>query len=95
MLWQAWWIWVVAGFVLALIELALPGYVFLGTAFGAVVTGVFLWLGLPPAGWIAASLPNALLFLACVSVIAWLVLRRVLGLRKGQIKVWDRDINEE
>jgi membrane protein implicated in regulation of membrane protease activity len=95
MLWQAWWIWVVAGFVLALIELALPGYVFLGTAVGAVVTGLFLWLGLPPAAWIAASLANALLFLACVSVVAWVLMRRFLGVRKGQVKVWDRDINED
>lgn len=95
MLWQEWWIWIVAGFVLALVELALPGYVFLGTAIGAALTGVFLWAGLPPAGWIGASLPNALLFLACLSVIAWVGLRRVLGLRKGQMKVWDRDINED
>lgn len=95
MLWQAWWIWVVAGFVLALIELALPGYVFLGTAVGAVVTGIVMWLGLPPAAWIAASLANALLFLACVSVVAWVLMRWFLGVRKGQVKVWDRDINED
>lgn len=95
MLWQAWWIWVVAGFLLALIELALPGYVFLGTAIGAVVTGIFLWAGVPPAGWVAASLPNAVLFLAVVSVLAWLGLRWGLGVRKGQVKVWNRDINED
>jgi membrane protein implicated in regulation of membrane protease activity len=95
MLWQAWWIWVVAGFVLALIELVLPGYMFLGSAVGAVVTGIVMWLGLPPAAWIAASLANALLFLACVSVVAWVLMRWFLGVRKGQVKVWDRDINED
>jgi hypothetical protein len=29
-----------------------------------------------------------------VSVVAWLVLRRVVGVREGQVKVWDRDIND-
>jgi hypothetical protein len=54
-----------------------------------------MWLGLPPAAWIAASLANALLFLACVSVVAWVLMRWFLGVRKGQVKVWDRDINED
>lgn len=95
MLWQAWWIWVVAGFGLALLELAVPGYVFLGTAIGAVLTGLFLWAGVPPAGWIVATWPNALLFLAVVSVLTWLGLRWGLGVRKGQVKLWTRDINED
>lgn len=95
MAWAAWWVWIVAGLALALVELALPGYVFLGTAAGAVITGAFLWLGLPPAAWISASFSNALLFLACVSVLAWVLMRRFLGVRKGQVKRWDRDINED
>ncbi|MDT8345635.1 MAG: hypothetical protein RQ752_14520 [Thermohalobaculum sp.] len=95
MIWEAWWIWIVAGLGLAMLELAVPGYVFLGTAAGAVALGGVLWAGIWPAGWLAASLPNHLLFLALVSVAVWVGLRRTLGVRKGQIKVWDRDINED
>lgn len=90
-----WWVWVAAGLALALGELAIPGYVLLGTALGAMATGAMLWAGLWPAGWIAAGLPNALLFTALVSLVAWLVLRRLAGIRKGQVKYWDRDINED
>jgi hypothetical protein len=27
--------------------------------------------------------------------VAWLVLRRVVGVREGQVKLWDRDINDQ
>jgi len=92
---EAWWLWVVAGVVLALVELAVPGYVFLGTALGAVILGSVLWADIWPAAWLAGSLANHLLFLAVVSLVVWLVLRRALGLRRGQVKIWDRDINED
>jgi hypothetical protein len=36
-----------------------------------------------------------LLFFAVVSLISWIVLRRAAGVRKGQLKVWNRDINED
>jgi hypothetical protein len=26
--------------------------------------------------------------------VSWLVLRRVMGVRANQVKVWDRDIND-
>jgi hypothetical protein len=31
---------------------------------------------------------------AVASVLAWLALRRVMGVRQNQVKVWDRDIND-
>ncbi|PWE29929.1 hypothetical protein DDZ14_16490 [Maritimibacter sp. 55A14] len=95
MIWQEWWVWIVAGLGLAMLELAVPGYVFLGTAAGSVVLGLVLWGEVPPAEWLGASLTNHLLFLAVVSVVVWVVLRRVVGVRKGQVKIWDRDINED
>ena len=33
-------------------------------------------------------------FFAVVSVAAWLVLRRTMGVREGQVKIWSRDIND-
>ena len=66
-----------------------PGYVFLGFAIGAIVVGALLWLGVLGAGW-----PLLALVFAVVSLIAWWGLRRVFGLRTGQVKIWERDIND-
>jgi membrane protein implicated in regulation of membrane protease activity len=83
-----WWAWVILGFALGVLEILVPGFIFLGFAIGAVVTGAIVGLGVP------ASVPALILIFAVVSVVAWLVLRRVVGVREGQVKVWDRDIND-
>lgn len=83
-----WWAWVILGFALGVLEVLAPGFIFLGFAIGAVVTGVLVGIGVP-AG------PTALILVfAVVSVVAWLILRRLVGVREGQVKVWDRDIND-
>lgn len=87
-IWTVWWAWVVLGFLLGILEIIAPGYIFLGFALGAVLTGVVAALGL------TTSLPLLLLIFAVASVVAWLVLRRVMGVREGQVKIWDRDIND-
>ncbi len=84
-----WWVWLAAAAVLGLLELLAPAYVFLGFAVGAAVVGVALWLGLSLA-W-----PWLVLIAAVVALAAWLALRKALGVRPGQVKVWDRDINED
>lgn len=89
-----WWVWVAGGLVLGLIEVVIPGYVFVGFALGAIVTGLLLLSGIWPAGWMAEGIANHLLVFAIISLISWLALRRVLGVRRGQVKLWDRDINE-
>lgn len=90
-LWGLWWVWIVAALVLSIIEVFVPAFVFLGMAVGAVVVGVGLAFGL--LGWIA-TLPVLLIIFAAASVIAALILRSVIGVRRGQVKIWDRDINE-
>jgi len=87
-IWTVWWAWVVLGFLLGILEIIAPGYIFLGFAIGAVLTGAVAALGL------TTSLPVLLLVFAVASVIAWLVLRKVMGVREGQVKVWKRDIND-
>lgn len=89
MWWQMGWVWIVAGVALAVLEVLVPAYVFLGFAIGSVVVGALIWAGLLGAGWPALALVFAL-----VSLVAWLLLRRFFGIRHGQIKIWDRDINE-
>ena len=90
-----WWVWVSAGVLMGIVEVFIPGFFFLGFSVGAVLTGLVLLAGGPFAAWLGASLPFTLLFFAVLSLISWIVLRRVVGVRKGQLKVWDRDINED
>jgi membrane protein implicated in regulation of membrane protease activity len=94
-MWGMWWVWLSGAVILGLVEIVVPGYVFFGFALGAAVTGVVLLVGGPIAGALAASVPGLLLFFAVVSLLCWLGLRRWLGVRKGQIKIIDRDINED
>ncbi len=89
MWWQQGWVWVVAGIALAVLEVLAPGYVFLGFAMGAVVVGGLIWVGLLGAGW-----PMLALVFAVVSLIAWWAMRRMFGLRTGQVKIWDTDVND-
>jgi membrane protein implicated in regulation of membrane protease activity len=88
-MWSLWWVWVVAGFGLGVLEVLVPGYIFLGFAAGAVVVGILLGLGV-----LGGSLPALIFVFALVSLGAWFAMRKMLGLRKGQVKIWDRDIND-
>ena len=87
-IWTVWWAWVVFGLALGILEILVPGYIFLGFAIGAVVTGVIAATGL------ITALPALLFIFAVASVIAWLVLRRVMGVQAGQVKIWKHDIND-
>ncbi len=84
-----WWIWVVAGLVLAIIEVIIPGYIFAGFAVASILTGGVIWLGL-----LGGSLPVALAVFAVISVISWALLRALFGRNLGEVKRWDRDIND-
>ncbi len=92
---EIWWVWVAAGLALAIMELFAPGYLFVGFAIGAGLTGAVIGFGLPGAAWLTATPINALTAFAIISLVVWLVLRRVLGVRGGQVKRIDRDINED
>lgn len=89
MIWDIWWVWLSAALVLAIIEVAVPGFIFLGFAIGAAVVGLLIALGL------SLSFANNLLVFALVSVVAWVVLRRVIGVRRGQKRTFNHDINED
>ena len=88
-MWMLWWVWIVAGFSLGVLEVLVPGFIFLGFAIGAVLTGVLVGLGV-----LGASLPALVLVFAVMSVLAWLALRATMGVRRGQVKMWDKDIND-
>ncbi len=94
-MWALWWVWLSAALALGILEVLAAGYIFLGFALGAAATGLVLLVGGPMTLWLAGSLGWLLVFFAVVSLVAWVVLRRVLGVRDGQVKIWDRDINED
>ena len=85
-----WWVWVCAGLVLGILEVVVPGYIFLGFALGACLVGASLWFGFPTG----MGLPAMLVLFALISLAAFIVLRAALGVRHGQVKHWDRDIND-
>ncbi len=89
MLWQQPWVWVAGGVVLAALEMLAPGFYLLGLAAGALLVGVLVWVGV-----MGSSLPVMVLVMAVTAVPVWLIARRLVGVRAGQVKRWDRDINE-
>lgn len=84
-----WWAWILAGLAIGAVELLVPGYAFVGFGLGALMTGGLVW-----AGMLGASVAAQLAVFALLSVGFWIALRRILGLRPGQVKRIDRDINE-
>jgi len=85
-----WWIWMAAGLVLAIAEILIPAWIFLGFAVGAFAMGVMIWLGIGTG----LSLSWSLVVFALLSLIAYVLLRQAFGIRRGQVKIWDRDIND-
>ncbi len=92
MWWSLWWVWMVGALLLAILEVIAPAQIFLGFAIGAAGVGFALLLGIPG---LAGSVPSMLLLLSVVSLVAWLAIRRAVGVRKGQVKVYEHDINED
>ncbi len=87
--WLTWWVWLAAALALGILEVALPGFIFLGFAIGAAITGILLVIPV-----LAPNLPVLLLIFATLSLIAWLVLRRMFALPHGQVRTFDHDIND-
>lgn len=87
-LWSQWWVWGVAAVALAVGEVLLPSYVLLGFGIGAGIVALLLLVGIP------MSVPALAIVFALCSLIAWLGLRRWLGVMHGQVKTFDHDIND-
>lgn len=87
--WALWWVWLCAALVLAIAEVLVPGFVFLGFAIGSfAVSMLLLNTGL------SLSLPLLLLLFAALSLVAWLALRRFFALPGEKPKTFDHDIND-
>ncbi|MDE0345604.1 MAG: hypothetical protein OXI66_07455 [Boseongicola sp.] len=90
--WSIWWVWMIGALILAILEVLVPAQVFLGFAIGAALVGLALLVGIPG---LAGSAPALALAFAVASLIAWVLVRRLMGIRKGQVKHFDHDINED
>ena len=84
-----WWVWLSLALLLGIVEIMMPGFIFLGFALGAVVMAVLV-----------AFLPNtlgapvAIAIFAGLSLIAWIALR--IGFRKqgSDARIITHDIND-
>ncbi|WP_375266197.1 NfeD family protein [Planktotalea sp.] len=90
-MWTSWVLWMIAAVALAILEVFAPSFIFLGFAMGAAVMGLILLVG---GSVLSLSLPMTFLVFAVVSLLSWVALRQLLGVRKGQVKVWEKDIND-
>jgi membrane protein implicated in regulation of membrane protease activity len=88
-LWALWWVWMAAALLLAMVEIMLPGFLFLGFAIGAAFVGLVLI-----AAPLMLGLPLLLVLFAVLSLIAWAVLRRLFSFSNGQVRRVHDDVND-
>ena len=88
-LWSEWWVWMCAALLLGILEVLVPAFVFLGFALGAGMMAVLLAFD-----FVALGMAWSVLLFAVMSLIAYVILRRIFGMKRGQVKIWDRDIND-
>ncbi len=88
-LWTEWWVWMSGALILATLEVLIPGYIFLGFAIGAGVMGLLILFGVSASG-----LALTLVIFAVLSLISYIAMRKYFGLRTGQVKIWDTDVND-
>ncbi len=87
-LWTLWWAWLGGALVLAILETLIPGYVFLGIALGAAAMALIV--ALP----ITLSPAALIVIFAILSLLSWIILRRVFRARNDQSRVIHDDINK-
>lgn len=88
MWWTLWWVWLCAALVLAILELLIPSYIFLGIAVGAaIMAGVVVMT--PGLGF-----ATLMALFAGLSLASWLVLRRVFRAPDDQTRIVHDDVNK-
>lgn len=84
-----WWVWLSLAAVLGIVEVLLPGFVFLGFSIGAVTMGLLLATGI-----VTLSPAWSLLLFALLSLAGYLLLRLALGKSRGDVRVVTKDVND-
>lgn len=83
-----WWVWISIALLLGMVELLVPGFIFLGFAIGALVM----------AGIVAAltltNIPALIALFAGLSLIAWIALKMMFRNQSSGARIVTHDINE-
>lgn len=87
-LFSVWWVWLALALCLAILEVLVPGFIFLGFALGAAAVAVLVLLPIP------IGLMGLLVSFAVLSLIAWAVLRRLFRGPDGQVRIIREDVNK-
>ncbi|MDG1472234.1 NfeD family protein [Pseudosulfitobacter sp. SM2401] len=89
MLVSIWWVWLATALGLAVLEVLLPGFIFLGFAIGAVImTGI---IALFPT---AMTAPVAIAVFTGLSLVSWIVLRVMFRKQSSGARRVMHDIND-
>lgn len=83
-----WWVWLCAALALGVVELLLPGSIFLGFALGALAMALVVAIFAP------ANVAVLLALFAMLSLVAWIGLRLVFRRQSSGSRIVTRDINE-
>lgn len=87
-----WWVWIGIALGLGILELLLPGFIFLGFAGGAAVLGIAM--ALLPALFAGISFNALMAIFAGLSLICWLLLRFAFRGQSSGARVVTHDIND-
>ncbi|MEN3951441.1 hypothetical protein [Iodidimonas sp. SYSU 1G8] len=86
--------WLTVGLIFGVIEVLVPGYLFLGFATGAIFMSAILFMGAEGLFTGLGGLAYLIAFYAAISLASWFLLRKVLKAGADARKV-ERDINED
>lgn len=87
-LWHLWWVWLAAALGLTILEILVPGFIFLGFAIGAALVALLVLLPLN------LGLTALLALFTLLSLAAWVILRRLFRAPDDQSRVIREDINK-
>lgn len=85
---SVWWVWLCAALALALIELIVPAFIFLGFALGALVMAVIVAVFAP------TNIAAMLAVFGALSLVAWIGLKLVFRRQSSGARVVTHDIND-
>jgi membrane protein implicated in regulation of membrane protease activity len=85
----AWWLWRGGALALGLLALFIPGTIFLGFALGAAAMAVIAAFAPDFSG------PPVLALFGFLSLLAWIVLRRVFRKQSSPTRIVTKDINDD
>lgn len=83
-----WWVWVALAFILGIVEVFAPAYIFLGFALGALATALFVAVASGPTAAVVIAI------FAVASLLAWVCLRVVFKKQSSGARIVTRDIND-